>query len=136
MSLNYIEGQRISGEILASVPSELPNVSSPWLCHLNEQKIQFALEALATFLAEEIYATLNTSYSDSRVAPSIRRELCSELQIFHEFIRKKTIEVHAQRDSSLSPEMSVMKSQMERNAIDYLITLSQWFIYICDLFNT
>lgn len=138
---DYIDGYTTRDRVSASQQisiSDLSNVSVPWLCHLNEDKIQFALETLATFLAEEIYTTLNGSYSNPNVVQCIRRELGSELQSFHEFIRKKAIELHLQKESSYNSqnqELNAIKHQMEYNVIDYLITLSQWFIYICDLFH-
>lgn len=113
-------------------------MSAPWLCHLNEEKIQYGLETLATFLAEEIYITLHTKYLHSQVVPYVRRELCSELQTFHEFIRKKTIDLQAQKDileNTGEQGINIVRNKMEMNIVTYLGTLSQWFIYICDLFD-
>lgn len=139
MCQDYIIGQTTIDKfntVQHFATSELSSMSAPWLCHLNEEKIQFGLETLATFLAEEIYITLHTDFANSNVVRYIRRELCSELQTFHEFIRKKSIDLQAQKENLPSTDkkgLDTVKNRMEMNVVNYLGTLSQWFIYICDL---
>lgn len=118
--------------------SELSSMTASWLCHLNESKIQFALETLATFLAAEIYTTLHTDFAEPHVVYFIRRELYSELQMFHEFIRKKSLDLHLNKEKyTVTPKgsLDVIKYNMETSVADYLLTISQWFVYICDLFH-
>lgn len=114
--------------------SEISSMTAPWLCHLKEEKITLALEILATFLAEEIYSTTRMKFSRPQVMQYIRRELCSELQTFHEFVRKKIADLNAQKDPNTKDNKHrIVKHKIEDNVVEYLYTLSQWFIYICDL---
>lgn len=117
--------------------SEISGLSAPWLAKLNKNQLNFALETLTTLLADEIYNTLQTEFDEPAVVQYIRRELCSELQTFHDFVRRKSIELHQQKAIlELQPSSNAYlreKTNIEIHVNDYLLTIAQWFMYICQL---
>lgn len=66
----------------------------PWSSKLNEDFIKKALETVLTLLAAQAGPLLFSCLQDDMQKFHVRRELCSELQIFHEYVKKSLVEVY------------------------------------------
>lgn len=64
----------------------------PWLSKLNEDHVEKALETILTLLAQQVGSFLLHFVDNEMGKFHIRRELCSELQIFHDYVKKCLVE--------------------------------------------
>lgn len=71
-----------------------PIKSFPWFTKLNEDKATRALESVLTLLGSQVSLILCYNALVEREERLIKRELCSELQTFHDFMKKRLIETH------------------------------------------
>lgn len=88
---DYAGGYTIS-ERYNLLSSEISGLSAPWLMKLNITNVTFALEALGSLIAAQTYITLHLRDIEPGLKQHFKRELCSELMYFYEFIRKRFVD--------------------------------------------
>lgn len=72
--------------------SEISGLSAPWLMQLNLKKVIFALESLASVIAVQTYISFNIRELKPDLHHHFKKELCSGLMYFYEFIRKRFVD--------------------------------------------
>lgn len=66
----------------------------PWYSKLNEEKACRALETVVTLIASQVSHILYHDTVMNRETRLIKRELSSELQSFHDFVKRRLIDTH------------------------------------------
>lgn len=126
---------------------EYSGLAEPWIQKLDYHCVKQCLESLMTFLAQQIYLAINTA--DMETSPYFKRNLESELQFFHEYVKKYTSVLFSQQVSTpqsgtvYKAEMDLIKRYMLRckqtqnstELIDknFCLVISHWLTNICKL---
>lgn len=143
---NISPNQKLSS-FLRYAMYEYSGLADPWIQKLEYQCVKKCLESLMTFLAQQIYLTINTTDVDT--SPYFKRNLESELQFFHEYVKKYTSVLFSQQVSTPQPgtiykvEMDLQKrymlyckeTQKTEELIDnnFCVVISHWLTNICKL---
>ena len=114
--------------------SEIYSLSVPWLGQMDQSKVTHTLEVLNTLLASQIFKAMKTNYAYTKQVQLLRRDLCSELQFFHEFVRKKLINQQKYLiDGNIVLKNKQFSDKSGSEHGEYLLMLSHWYIVICTL---
>lgn len=113
----------------------------PWINNLNYESTRKTADKLMLFIAQQSLLTLKEL--DPGQAVYYKRNLYSELQFFHEYIKKRTSELSAGISSSpgQSGDLDYVKryllhhkSQVDKVAEEnFLLMISFWFSNICQI---
>lgn len=68
-------------------------IGPSWLAALDKKLVLITLENILTLLASQALLANKDNSVSSRDRQFIRRELCTELPIFHDFVRKKVLDL-------------------------------------------
>ncbi|KAL1493269.1 hypothetical protein ABEB36_011353 [Hypothenemus hampei] len=128
---------------------EYSGLTDPWINKLDPDNTLITADILMLFIAQQ--TTLTIKFMDFRQASYYKRNLYSELQFFHEYIRKRTSELMLPSSSTnqmYSGDMDYMKKyllshwrkdQTGKNKIDkvaeenFMLIVSFWFSNICQI---
>ncbi|KAF2883802.1 hypothetical protein ILUMI_22388 [Ignelater luminosus] len=67
---------------------EIMSLQAPWLIDLDTNILMTALSALTTFLAGQAFLTVRDETVERNLMRYIKRELCSELLLFYDFVHQ------------------------------------------------
>lgn len=145
--LSHVPPNQKLSSFLRYAMYEYSGLTDPWIQRLNHHNVRTCLESLMTFLAQQIYLTINTADSDT--SPYFKRNLESELQFFHEYVKKYTSVLFSQQVSTpqpgtaYKPDMDIVKryvlhckdTQNISELVDknFCLVISQWLTNICKL---
>ncbi|KAH1022918.1 hypothetical protein HUJ04_012231 [Dendroctonus ponderosae] len=128
---------------------EYSGLIDPWINNLNYANTQKSADILMLFIGQQ--ACLTIKELDPSQVPYYRANLCSELQFFQEYIKKRTSELYVERNTSAvlyTGEMDYIKKYLlshwkkdenGKNAIqevaerNFLLIMTYWFSNICKI---
>lgn len=143
---NIPSNQKLSS-FLRYAMYEYSGLADPWIQKLDHRCVNRCLETLMTFLAQQMYLSINTAGVD--MSPYFKRNLESELQFFHEYVKKHTSMLFS-REASNAETGLVYKSEMDlikrymlcqkaakkvHEVVDknFSLVISHWLTNICKL---
>ncbi|XP_065165835.1 LOW QUALITY PROTEIN: nucleoporin Nup188 [Atheta coriaria] len=135
---DYIEPASIEpfNSIHRFATSEIYSLTSPWLSQMDQDRTTIALELVNTLLASQIFKTVSMvicDHNQKQQMHMLKRELCSELHFFHDFVRKHS--AHSNKYEVDGNRIVCIKKSKDKSftSQDYLMMLSHWFMEICCL---
>lgn len=144
--LNISTNQKLSS-FLRYAMYEYSGLAERWIKELDYHCVKRCLESLITFLAQQIFLTI--SATDVDTSPYFKRNLESELQFFHEYVKKCTSVLFTkqvstpQTDSIYKTELDLQKrymlhckeTQNTEELIDknFCLVISHWLTNVCKL---
>lgn len=82
--------------------AEIKSLQAPWLIDLDTNILMTALNTLTTFLAGQAFLTVRDVSVERNLMRYIKRELCSELLLFYDFVYKYLHDKYVVEDRKLS----------------------------------
>ncbi|GJQ68252.1 hypothetical protein Trydic_g10775 [Trypoxylus dichotomus] len=96
------------------------STSASWLKKLNLENIICALEALGSVIAVQTYVSFNVSKLRPSLKQDFKRELCSDLISFYEFIRKRFVDAQGYRTVE-----NIVYRRYAMRPLPYIVNLSK-----------
>lgn len=91
-----------------SVTSSMVQASNELLSHLDTKNCLIALELILTLLGSQTLLALKNDQLSNRDKQMIRRDLSNELHCFHDFVKKKIVNLSSQKADIDDPAKAVL----------------------------